>query len=172
MSDQTHDLADQAAEAIQSLCHLTRGEEALKHPGDICEVVAGLRTMAARLSQLFAQLASWLIIEGDRGRIEHDSGQPARPSVGQVIAGLSDASDAADEMAAALTEANGALAACGLRRRHRNGPHRSSQDSDLMLPDSPTTATAAGESQTERYRSWISQTDELLDLRRAVPAGR
>jgi hypothetical protein len=30
--------------------------------------------MAGQLHQLLAQLASWLIIEGDGGRIEHNSG--------------------------------------------------------------------------------------------------
>ncbi len=79
----------------------------------VSEVVAGLQTMAGQLPQLLAQLASWLIIEGDGGRIEHDSGEPARPWIGRVIAGLSDASAAADEMAAALTEAHGATG--GLR---------------------------------------------------------
>jgi hypothetical protein len=49
MSDRTQDLADQTAEMIQSLCRLTRGEEALKHPADVSQVVAGLRMMAAQL---------------------------------------------------------------------------------------------------------------------------
>jgi hypothetical protein len=101
MSDTTQDLADQAAEAIQSLCRLTRGEEALKHPGDVCEVVAGLQTMAARLPRLFAQLASWLVVEVDGGRLEHDSGEPAGPWIRRVNLELSYASSAADQMAAA-----------------------------------------------------------------------
>jgi hypothetical protein len=111
MSDQAQAMADEAAQAIQSLCYLTRGEEAPEHPGDLYQVLAGLRTMAAQLPQLFAQLASWLIIEGDGGRIEHDSGQPVRPWTGEVTAGLAGASAAADELAAALTEAHGAAGA-------------------------------------------------------------
>ncbi len=43
MSDQTQAMADQAAQAIQSLCHLTRGKEALKHPGDVYQVLRSVR---------------------------------------------------------------------------------------------------------------------------------
>jgi hypothetical protein len=87
MCDQAQAIAGRAAGAIQSLCYLTRGEEAPEYPGDVYQVLAGLRTMAAQLPQLFAQLASWLIIEGDGGWIEHDSGQPVRPWVGEVMPG-------------------------------------------------------------------------------------
>ena len=113
MSDETRQLAGQAAEAIRSLNHLTRGDDALEYPGDVYEVVASLRQMAERLPQLLAQLASWLKAEGDAGRVGHDGGDDAREQIGQVIAGLSVAITGADEMAVGLQEAHNS--ASGLR---------------------------------------------------------
>lgn len=85
MSDQTGELAEQAAEAVRSLSDVTCGEDAMNHPSDVSEIVASLQAMAGQMPQLFAHLASWLIAAGDSGRIEHDGADTARGAIGRAL---------------------------------------------------------------------------------------
>lgn len=107
MSDDIRDLADRAAEAIRALNHLTRND-GLGYPSDVYDIIGSLQLMAQRLPQLFSQLGAYLITEGNEGRIRHDHGEPEWPSIDGVLNGLTNASEAADRLAAALASAQSA----------------------------------------------------------------
>lgn len=82
MREQTRELAEQAAEAIRSLNHLTMPGRDLQYPADVYKIVGSLRTMAQHLPQLFGELAKFLIAEANAGRIGHDSGESGAPREG------------------------------------------------------------------------------------------
>lgn len=103
---QPPDLADQAAESIRALNHLT--PEGLVYPGDLYEVIASLKLMAQRLPQLFGQLTAWLELEYAAGRIAHDSGQIPEPWVHEVTGSLAHAGAGAAALADALNTAHNA----------------------------------------------------------------
>lgn len=67
-------LAEQAAQAIRALNHLTRpGIAALSGPAETADLVATLALTTARLPQLIGQLASRLVIEQQAGRLHLDT---------------------------------------------------------------------------------------------------
>jgi hypothetical protein len=113
MGDTPRDLADQAAEAIRSLNHLTRGEpgdNALEYPADVYSVVANLKIMTERLPQLFGQLTEWLWAEQAAGRVAHDQGKDAGLTVAGVDHHLTEARVAAGALYDALNGAHNELA--------------------------------------------------------------
>jgi hypothetical protein len=104
------ELATQAARAIHALNELTHGGGELTSPGDVREIVASLELVGQSLPQLCEQLARFLVIKHEDGELVHGSGLDPDVSVTEVIEALAAAGQAADMMAAALSEARGASA--------------------------------------------------------------
>ena len=98
------ELADQAAEAIRALNHVT--PEALDYPGDLYEVIASLKLMAQRLPQLFGQMSAWLEHEHAAGRIAHDTRQIPEQYVRGVTGSLARAGADSSALADALNAAH------------------------------------------------------------------
>lgn len=103
-------LADQAAEAIRALNHITRSGDSLQYPSDVHDVVANLKIMNQRLPQLLTQLAGFLAAEHAAGRIAHDTAAPPGPHLIETIQALTEASQGAANVAIALDQAH---SACG-----------------------------------------------------------
>lgn len=104
------ELASQVADAIRALNELTRGGGELTGPGDVREIVASLEVVGQGLPQLCEQLARFLVIQHEDGQLAYDSGADPDHSVTEVIEALAAAGQAADMMAAALSEARDASA--------------------------------------------------------------
>lgn len=104
------ELATQAARAIRALNELTHGGGELSSPGDVREIVASLELVGQSLPQLCEQLARFLVVKHEDGELVHGSGLDPDVSVTEVIEALAAAGQAADMMAAALSEARGASA--------------------------------------------------------------
>jgi hypothetical protein len=99
-------LADQAAESIRALNHLT--PEGLEYPGDLYDVIASLKLAAQRLPQLLGQLSAWLEHEHAASRIAHDTGQTPEPYVQGVTGSLAQAGADSSALADALNAAHNA----------------------------------------------------------------
>ncbi|HXC82479.1 MAG TPA: hypothetical protein VNV62_11575 [Trebonia sp.] len=104
------ELATQAARAIHALNQLTHGGGELTSPSDVREIVASLELVGQSLPQLCEQLARFLVVKHEDGELVHGSGLDPDVSVTEVIEALAAAGQAADMMAAALSEAHGASA--------------------------------------------------------------
>lgn len=102
------ELASRAAHAIRALNELTHGGGELSSPGDVREIVASLEVVGHGLPQLCEQLARFLVVKHEDGQLAHGSGMDPDRSVTEVIEALAAAGQAADMMAAALSEALGA----------------------------------------------------------------
>jgi hypothetical protein len=104
-------LADQAAEAIRTLNHLTRSGrfDGFEYPGDIYDIVGELQLLAYRLPQLCSQLAQFLIEERDAGRIAHDQGEPVFKPVASAVSSLNAAGAIAENAASQLGKAHAEL---------------------------------------------------------------
>jgi hypothetical protein len=107
MTTSPSDVADQAAEAIRTLNHIT--SDALEYPSDVYEVVANMKIMTQRLPQLFDQLSAWLEREYAAGHISHDRGWPAEDEVRSAVDSLTLASMGAGALTDALNTAHNAL---------------------------------------------------------------
>lgn len=102
------EIASQAAHAIRALNELTVGGGELTSPGDVRDIVGRLEQVGQGLPQLYEQLARFLVIQHEDGQLSHASGEDADGCVTDVIEALAAAGQAADMMAAALTEARAA----------------------------------------------------------------
>lgn len=104
------DAAEQAAEAIRTLSHLTLpGGDGLEFPADAYLILGDLKIMAQRLPQLLHQLSLWLGTQHAAGRVGHDSRLDATPWVRLARDCLDgDATDAAGELENALNRAQNA----------------------------------------------------------------
>ena len=79
-------LAEQAAEAVRTLNHLTRpGVGALAEPAEVCELVAALACTTGRLPQLLGQLSGWLVSQQRAGRLRVDTWSP-QPNPAAAVA--------------------------------------------------------------------------------------
>jgi len=105
------ELASQAAHAIRALNELTHGGGELSSASDVREIVASLELVGLSLPQLCEQLARFLVIQHEDGQLAHGSGVDPDYSVTEVIEALAAAGQAADMMAAALSEARAASTA-------------------------------------------------------------
>jgi hypothetical protein len=110
----TGELAEQAAEAVRALNHLTRRESGtLAYPGEVCEIVTALARAASRLPQLLGQLSGWLHAEQRHGRLRVDALSPQPDpamAVADVIGELTRASQCAHAAGRALDAAHQQLA--------------------------------------------------------------
>jgi hypothetical protein len=99
------EVAAQAVGAVRALSQLTADAGELTDPDEVRDVVDGLALMGKELPQLCEQLARFLVTQREDGRIGHDSGPDTDCMLIDVSEALTAAGQAADMMAAALTEA-------------------------------------------------------------------
>ncbi|GAA3909207.1 hypothetical protein [Streptomyces lannensis] len=103
-------LADDAAEAIRALNHLTRVSQAdWEYPGDAYSVVGNLRDLAQRLPQLFQQIGQLIEHLADEDHIRSDKGGNGATEVSAALDALNRAYEDALTMEAALDGAHSAL---------------------------------------------------------------
>lgn len=90
-------LAEQAAELIRALNHLTLGGSgAITDPAEACEVVASLARVAGRLPQLLGQLSRWLVSENRMAHLRLDASSPTTDIGLAVTAAVIDLTEAAE----------------------------------------------------------------------------
>lgn len=90
--------AEQAAEAIRRLNHLTRGHAGYEEPADVYSTLVELHAMAHRVPQALRQAQEWLYREVEAGRV-YDDRNCSRAANG--IDPMSTVEHAAAEMTAA-----------------------------------------------------------------------
>jgi hypothetical protein len=100
------EIASQAAEAIGALKDLTAESTDFASLDDVREVIAGLERMGRNLPQLCEQLARILVVQREDGQITHGPGQDPDFWVVEAVEALAAATQAADMMTAALTQAS------------------------------------------------------------------
>jgi len=105
------EVASHAAEAMGALLLLASDGGELTDPREAAEVIANLERLGANLPQLCEQLARFLVAHHEDGQI---AGEDIDLTVPAAAEALSAASQAADMMTAALTEAR--VASAGLQR--------------------------------------------------------
>ena len=103
------EIAGQAADAIRALNEVTHGGGELTSTADVQRIVASLELIGQGLPQLCEQLSRFLVIQ-------HEDGQDADACITDVVEALAAASQAADMMTAALTEAHSASTGLGTTR--------------------------------------------------------
>jgi len=99
------EIADHAAEAIRALSDLTSDGADSASLGDVREAIAGLERMGQDLPHLCEHLARILVVRREEGQITQAPDQDPDFWVGEVVEALAAAGQAADMMAAALTQA-------------------------------------------------------------------
>ncbi|HEX5877761.1 MAG TPA: hypothetical protein VF468_05470 [Actinomycetota bacterium] len=136
----TVELAESAAEAVRALNHRTRSPDAFTGPTQLYRLVAELVLLVDGLPQLLNQLGRWLHAEHDADRVRSDNHADPGPTVWQATAQMTDAGDAAHDLAHALARAQQCLAHLGATRPDRTINH----------PSQPATATRTSISERRR----------------------
>jgi hypothetical protein len=108
------EIASHAADAIRALLLLATEGGELTDPREAGAIIADLERMGATLPQVCEHLARFLVAGHEDGQITNESGDDPDLSVSVTAEALSAASQAADMMAAALTEAR--IASEGLQQ--------------------------------------------------------
>jgi hypothetical protein len=110
VSDKTPaQLADQAAEAIRAINHLTMSpRDDWQYPGDIYSLVGNLSQMAMMLPQALDQASRLLADLNESGRLRSDKDQLER-DLGEAFYGLDDARNAAQRLYGSLNRAHNGL---------------------------------------------------------------
>jgi hypothetical protein len=106
-------LADDAAEAVRSINHLTTRRptgEGWEFPSDAYSVVGNLGTLAMRLPQALEQLTEFVVTLDADDHVLADDGATGDRLVA-LRAGTTDAVAAAEKLRSALDEMHAALAA-------------------------------------------------------------
>jgi hypothetical protein len=99
------DIANQAAEAVRELSDLTQDSADFAGLDDVREVIAILRRMSQDLPRLCEQLARILVVQSEDGQITPRPGQDPDFWVAEAVEALAAAGQAADMLAAALSQA-------------------------------------------------------------------
>jgi hypothetical protein len=99
------EVAGQAAHAISVLSELTTSGGELTSPLDVRDIVSSLELIGTSMPQLCEQLARFLVVQHEDGRLNHDTDLDLDDTVTEVIEALAAAGQAADMMSAALGEA-------------------------------------------------------------------
>ena len=103
--DDTADVAGLTAETVRYLNYAApRG--GVTDPATIATVTANLATAAYRLPQLLTALGDWLTAEAAADRLADDHRRPPAQLTARIRAAISQASDHADSLAAALNTAH------------------------------------------------------------------
>lgn len=106
-------LADDAAEAVRSLCHVTIDRDAYAEPADINSTVAGIEALTYSLPQALRQTARTLqAMDADPG-IRIDSGADSAEKVAEAVHELEQAQHALNAAGQALSRANQRLSTMG-----------------------------------------------------------
>jgi hypothetical protein len=100
------DVAGQAAEAVRALTELTSDSAGFASLNSAREVIASLRGMSQDLPRLCEQLARMLVIQREDGQIAPVPGQDPDFWVAEAVEALAAAGQAANMLAAALTQAD------------------------------------------------------------------
>jgi hypothetical protein len=100
------EIAGQAAEAIRALNDLTSDGADFASLDDAREVIASLEQMGQGLPRLCEQLARILVVQREDGSITRAPGQDPDFWVTEAVEALAAAGQAADMMAASLTQAS------------------------------------------------------------------
>jgi hypothetical protein len=99
------EVAGQAADTIRALRDLARDGASFASVDDAREVIASLERVGQDLPQLCEQLARILVMQREDGQIAPAAGQDPDFWVVEAVEALAAAGQAADMMAAALTQA-------------------------------------------------------------------
>ena len=99
------EIADQAAETIRALCELACDGASFASLDDARGVIASLERMGQDLPQLCEQLARILVVQREDGQITPGADQDPDFWVAEAVEALAAAGQAADMMAAALSQA-------------------------------------------------------------------
>jgi hypothetical protein len=110
------EIAGRAADAIRALNEVTHGGGELTSPADVQRIVASLELIGQGLPQLCEQLSRFLVIQHEDGQVQQLDGQDTGACITDVVEALAAASQAADMMTAALTEAHSASSGLGTTR--------------------------------------------------------
>lgn len=110
MTDKTPaKLADEAAEAIRAINHLTRSSrDDWQYPGDVYSLVANLSQMAMMLPQALEQASRLIDKLNEGGHLRSDKDQLDQ-DLGEVFYGLDDARNAAEKLYGSLNRAHSGL---------------------------------------------------------------
>jgi hypothetical protein len=99
-------IAGQAADAVRALRELACDGVGFARLDDAREVIASLEQMGRDLPELCEQLARILVVQREDGQIAPEAGQDPDFWVIEAVEALAAAGQAADMMAAALTQAS------------------------------------------------------------------
>jgi hypothetical protein len=99
------EIAAQAADAVRALRELACDGAGFASLDGAREVIASLEQMGQDLPELCEQLARILVVQREDGQITPDAGQDPDFWVTEAVEALAAAGQAADMMAAALTQA-------------------------------------------------------------------
>jgi len=99
------EIAGEAAETVRVLRELASGGAGLASLDDAREVIASLERMGQDLPQLYEQLARILVVQREDGQIAPTANQDRDFWIIEAVEALAAAGQAADMMAAALTQA-------------------------------------------------------------------
>ena len=102
------EIANRAADAIRALNQVTQGGGELTSAVDIQQIVTSLELIGLGLPQLYEQLARFLVIQHEDWQVAQLDGHDTGEFVTDVVEALAAAGQAADMMAAALSEARAA----------------------------------------------------------------
>jgi hypothetical protein len=99
------DVASQAAEAVRALNDLTSGGASFASLDDVRAVIVSLTRMSQDLPRLCEQLARSLVVQREDGQITPGPGQDPDFWVTEAVEAFAAAGQAADMLAAALSQA-------------------------------------------------------------------
>jgi len=99
------EIASQAAKAVRELNELTRDSADFAGLDDVREVIASLIRMSQDLPRLCEQLARILVVQREDGQITPRPGQDPDFWVAEAVEALAAAGQAADMLAASLSQA-------------------------------------------------------------------
>jgi hypothetical protein len=110
VSDKTPaQLADQAAEAVRAINHLTRSPgDDWQYPGDVYSLVGNLTQMAMMLPQALEQASRLIADLNEEGHLRSDKDQ-LEHDLGETFYGLDDARNAANKLYGSLNRAHSGL---------------------------------------------------------------
>jgi hypothetical protein len=86
--------AEQAAEAVRALNHVTLGPNAYEWPADVDRVIAELHLTAMRMEQALTQAGRWLTAAESGGQVGHDQGHDTTATIAAVTQRLEQAGTA------------------------------------------------------------------------------
>jgi hypothetical protein len=121
-TEQAIDAAEQAAEAVRTLNHLTRSPDPSAHPADTYLLIAALATLAQRLPQLLDQITDRLNQDLHPAQLRVDDWAPVREPAALLVgvaSSLRAAGHLAHRLSVDLDTAQQAMAHLSVRDNNR-----------------------------------------------------